>query len=106
MYKLLDYYCDVCDNPIKIKTKIKHLQSTTHIEFIKCIRRKHTIENTDFFQIDEIFIEYITTHNDKFDVYLVIDDFKLIFDRELYPHIESEFRNITTIFHLKRFLLH
>ena len=28
----MDYYCDVCDKTIKIKSKSRHLQSLTHEE--------------------------------------------------------------------------
>ena len=35
----MEYYCDVCDRTIKIKSKSKHLQSLTHNELEKCIRK-------------------------------------------------------------------
>ena len=76
----MDYYCNVCDGIIKIESKNKLLQSLTHNEFEKCIRKKHTNENLDFFDIDRIFNDYITNHNKKFVLYLVEYDFKLVFE--------------------------
>ena len=33
----------------------KHLQSIIKNEYDECIKTKHTIENPDFFDIDELF---------------------------------------------------
>ena len=45
----MDYYSDVCEKTIKVKSKSKHLQSLTHNENEKCIQTKHTIESPDFY---------------------------------------------------------
>ena len=79
----MDYYCNTCDKTNKTKSKSKHFQSLTHNEFEKCIRTKHTIQNTNYFDIAEIFNEYIKNHNKKFDLYLVEYDFILVFERLL-----------------------
>ena len=44
----MDYYYDVCDKAIKIKSKNGHLQSITHARLSECIRIKHIIENPHF----------------------------------------------------------
>ena len=54
---------------------------------------KHTIRNPNFFDIDEIFHEYIISHNKKFEIYLVNYDIKLVFDKDFIPHIKSELQN-------------
>ena len=77
MFKREEYFRDVCDNTIKIRSKRKYIQSLTHNKFNKCIRRKHAFENTNFFDIDPILNEYFTNHNKKCDIYLVKYDFKL-----------------------------
>ena len=64
----MDYYFDVCNKAIKTESKIKHLQSLTHTEFEKCIQTKHTIQNPDFFDLEEIFNNYTTNHNRKVDL--------------------------------------
>ena len=58
-----------------MKSRSKHLQSLTHNKLEKCIRIKHTIENPDFFDLYEVFNNYITNHK-KIDFYLLKDDFK------------------------------
>ena len=77
----MEYNCDVCDKTTKIRYKRKNLLSLTHIEFDKCINIKHTIENPNFFDIDEIFDVYITNHNKKFDLYLVKNVSRLVSDQ-------------------------
>ena len=46
-----------------MKSKRKHLQSKTHDELEESIRIKHATEDPDFFDMDEIFNEYINNHN-------------------------------------------
>ena len=41
----------------------------------------------------------------KFGLYLVKSDFKLIFDKEFSPQKNHEVQNNVTVFHLKMFLL-
>ena len=60
LYKEMVYHCVVCDETNKIKIENKQ---HTHIEFEKCIRIKHTIENPDFVDIDIIFNDYSTNHD-------------------------------------------
>ena len=99
----MDYYCDVCDELFKFKRKSILLQQTlTHNAFDECIQTKHKIESLDIFDIDEIFNEYITDHKKKFNWCLFRIDFTLVFDGELYPHIQTELQNKWTKFHLKR----
>ena len=99
-----DYYCDICDKTIKIKSVNEHLKSLSHSELDKCIRINHTIENPNFVIIDEIFYEYITNDHEKLDLYLVKNDFDLIFNRKFHPRNKSELQNNTTIFQLKSFI--
>ena len=56
----MDYYCNVPDKTIEIKRKSKNLQCITNNEIDKGIRTKYNIKNFDFFDIDEIFNDYIT----------------------------------------------
>ena len=61
----MECYCDICDKGIKIKSKCEHPKSRKHNKFEKCVRTKHTIENPDFIDIDEMFNKTITNHNTK-----------------------------------------
>ena len=63
------------------------------------------IQNLDFFDLDEIINEQITSHSKNFEVKPVKVDFKLIFAKEFSPHIKSELVGNLTKFHSKTFLL-
>ena len=91
---------------MNIKSKNKHLQNLPHIEPDKCMKTKHNIENSHFFDIDEVFNDYITNHNKINDLYLVRYDFNLFCIKVFYPHIESDLQYNTTIFHFKRLFSH
>ena len=77
----MDYYCDVCDKFIKLKSKYKHFISNTHKEIDRC---KHmfflTIENSCKDDIDEVFYVYIFQHNKPYDNFIIKYHFKLVFN--------------------------
>ena len=98
-------YFDVYDETIEIKTESNYLQSQTRNQLEKCIRTKHTNENPHFFDIDEIFIEYINNHNEKLELYLVKCDFILVFDTDFYPQIKSDLHFFLTLLQSKKCLL-
>ena len=77
---------------LNFSLKNKHLQSLTHNILAKSIRIKHIIEKADFFEKDEVFNKYTTNHKGKFDLYLVKNDFILIFQKDFNPRIQSELR--------------
>ena len=101
----MNCYSDVSDKTIKVQSKSKHLQNCTQNEFENCLQIKHTIENPEFFDIDEIFNCYITNHNKKFHLYLAKGDFKLVLDGEFSPPNKSELRFIRSKFPLGKVLL-
>ena len=61
----MNYYCDVYDKTKKIKSKNIHLDSLTQNKREECKRTKRNIRKPDFFNIDDIFNNYITNHNKK-----------------------------------------
>ena len=72
LYKQTNFHLDVCDKPIKIKSKCERLKSLSDIELDKCTPKLHTIKNTDFIGMDELFHEYISNHKKFFVLYLVL----------------------------------
>ena len=77
----------MCDKTNKIESKCEHLKNLTYNEFNECIEIKHTIENPDFFDIDEIFDDYNLCQIKKIDSYLVKYDFNLVLENEIScPH--------------------
>ena len=67
----MEWYCDVGDKTINIKSKRKQFQTQTHDAFSKCIRIGHNIQNPDFFDIKLKFHKYITQHNKKLEIEIV-----------------------------------
>ena len=49
--------------------------------------------------------DYITNHNEKFELYLVRADFKLDFDNDLNAHIKADFQFKISPINLTRYLL-
>ena len=72
----MDYYCDISGGTNKIKSNFQQFQSQSHIGFEKSIQVVYIIEMPNSFELNEIFNEYITRHNENFDSYLGKNDFK------------------------------
>ena len=84
---------------IKLKYK-NQFKSLTHIHYGKSIPINHKISNPNFFDIHEIFNDYINIHNNNIDIYLVKCVFKLIFNNYT-PHINTVIHHKTTNINLK-----
>ena len=41
----MSFYCDVCDQTVKLKSNNSHLKSLSHKEFDKCKHQKLIIKN-------------------------------------------------------------
>ena len=96
----MGYNYDVSVKTTNTKSKSNHLQTLTHIELEKFIPINHAIENLDFFDIDDLFNDYITNHNKNIDINLVNCDFKLVFNNEFCLHIKPELQNNLMEYHL------
>ena len=66
----MGYYCDVCDKPIKPKSKYKYLKSNSHREFDKCKHIIISLRDNGINIVDEAFSLYVIEHNIKFEYYL------------------------------------
>ena len=51
----MNYYCNICHETIKLKSKKKHLKSITHNELEKFFCITHSIDNPNFFDVDDIY---------------------------------------------------
>ena len=73
-----------------------------------CFHKKIIINILNFFEIDKLFNEYITHHNNKFDLYLINCEFKLEIDNDKTSHKKIYvliYSYNTHIFDLKIYLL-
>ena len=93
----MDYDCDICDKTINIESKSKHRHCITLTEFERSIRGfflKHTIKNLNFSDIDEKNNKNFTIYCKKFEMNLIRNHFKLIFDTEFF-HISYLKKTLT-----------
>ena len=75
----MDYYCDICNMFIKLKSKFRHLKSVDHR---KVDMHKHinlTINNPNINNTDEKFYSHNNEYNIKYEYYLVRCEYILCF---------------------------
>ena len=77
-----EYYCEICDEHVYIKSKSKHLNSKSHIEISKCDHIILSLEDVDIDEIDETYSLYMIDLNEKFDFFKVKGEFKIVSDGE------------------------
>ena len=108
----MDYFCDVGDKTIKFISQRKHLK-VQHTKKYKMYTSERYYRKSWFIWVSEIFNDFITNHNKKL-IYLVTDDFKLVFviasekqlnNKGFYPYNKSDSQNYLTILSSKRLLL-
>ena len=100
----MNFYCDICEKTIKLKSKNNHFESLTHIQYETSFRIKHTIQNPKFFDVDKLFSDSISDHNKKFDLYLVKCDFKIVFNN-FTPHFKTNICHDTSFINLKESIM-
>ena len=67
----MEFYCENCEKTLKLKSKNNHLKSLTPNQYMKCFHKKRNINNTNFFDKDTKFNDYITHHNRKIELFLI-----------------------------------
>ena len=73
-------YCETCLRVMKTKIEYSHLKSKSHEEFEKHKHIKLSLKNVDIKDVDEILSLYMIDHNKKLNHYLIIGEFKLVFN--------------------------
>ena len=73
---MTNYYCNICDKLIKIKSKKKHLNSQYHKSLGMIIISRYIITNLDFPHIEDILKKYIRDYDTKIAFYLFICKFE------------------------------
>ena len=99
------YYCDICDITMKLKSKNKHSKSIIHEELEKSFRIVYYIDNPKFFDVDDIYSEFINLHNKKYYLYYMKCNFNLVFENNFHPCIESDLYPNKIICYWKKFLM-
>ena len=73
------FYCEICDKSIKIKSKKRHQNSRYHKSLTNSIICKYTVEDPNFFHMNDILKKYVEEYNKKFGIYIIICEWKLHF---------------------------
>ena len=76
---------------IKLKSKNKHLKSNLHIDLAKSFHINYSLENPIFFDVDDIYNQFVNIHIKKYYLYAVKCNFNLIFDNNFVPCNECDF---------------
>ena len=76
----MSYYCETCLRDIKKKTKYSQLKSKSHKELEKYKHIILSLKNVHIKDVDEIIYLYMIDHNKKFYHYLIIGEFKVVFN--------------------------
>ena len=74
----MSYKCQISLRDIEKKSKYSRLKSNSHKEFEKYKQIVLSLKNVDIKDVDEKLFSYTIDHNNKFDDYLIIGEFKLV----------------------------
>ena len=69
----MGFYLDICNNSMKNK----YHDSLSEHGYVKCIHIEKKIKNPNYFNIDELFRDFITHYNKKLDLYVVKSEFEV-----------------------------
>ena len=103
----MDYICQVCDRSLIVNpSEYQHYLATSRKKNDNSLCIKYTINNFNLDEVDKILNDYITTHNEKFNFYLISCKLVIEFDDNFIENIETEFFYNTDIINIKRNLLY
>ena len=67
----MSYFCDICDETIKVKSKSEHLKSIIHKELEKSFHIVYSIDDPKFFDVDDIYITILLTFTIKNIIFIM-----------------------------------
>ena len=104
----MDYICQVCDRSIiENPSEYQHYPvDTSHKKNDNSLYIKYTIDNINLDEVDKILNDYITTHIEKFNFYLISCKLVIEFDYNSKENIETNYYYNTDIINIKRTLLY
>ena len=89
------YYCDICLRDIKKKSKYSHLKSKSHEEFEKYKHILVSFKKVDIKDVEEMLYLYMKDYNKKFKLYLLVVQFKLLFNNHDCKYLMTDMINNT-----------
>ena len=101
-----DYFnCKLCDKPIKIKSKKKHLNSINHKYLSDSIIFRYNIQSPGFLKIDNTLKNYVLDYNKKFESYTIICKWILHFSDTIVSVKSDVWWIISENYYLRNFLI-
>ena len=82
----------------------KHLNTNLHRKYSNCIRNIYYIKNPEIFQIENILKKHISDYLKRFDFFIIICEWKLVFQQTTIS-VKSDRYSIQVPRDLRRFLL-
>ena len=102
----MDYICQVCDRSfIENLDEYQHYLTTSHRKNYNSLYIKYTINKINLDELDKLLDDHITTHNEKFNFYLISCKLVMEFDNNFSENIETNYFYNTDIINIKRNLL-
>ena len=103
----MDYICQVCDRSlIENPSEYQHYLDTSHKKNDNSLYIKYTIRNINSDEVDKTLNEYISTHNEKFNFFLISCKLVIEFDDNSMENKETIYFYNTDIINIKRNLLY
>ena len=87
----MDLLCPVCDREIiENESEYKTYLASLRKRDAKNIYKKYVINNINLDEVDKILDDFVSTHNKKFDIYLIYCEFKIQFDNNSTRDLKTE----------------
>ena len=104
----MDLLCKVCDQSIvENQSEYYTYLATLRKKDDKSSFKKHTVNNINLDEVNEILNDYISTHNKNFDFYLVRCEFVVDFDNNFTTNIQTNYcYNMDDFTKIKSYLLY
>ena len=88
----MEFLCKICDiDIIQIQSKLDHYIATLAKEYDRSFYENYIIINPNLDEIDKILNDYITSHNNKFNICFIKYEFFLVFDNIFKIYIETNY---------------
>ena len=102
----MDFLCKVCDRSIiENQSEYREYVATLRKKSNKTLYKKRTTNYVNLDEFDKIINNYISHHNNQFDLYFVKLTFELKFNNKFVQCIETNYCYNTDISNMKGYLL-
>ena len=102
----MNLLCKVCDRSIiENEDEYRNYIASLRKKDEKSIYKKYVINNINLDEVDELLKDYVSTHNEKFDMYFIYCEFKIQFDNNSTRDLKTDCVHNTEIDKISQCLL-